>query len=940
MGFRILAMTVGAICASSLFLCSCFAQSAPHFTVLALSANSVKVLRDGEPYAKLELTAWGPNWGWTGWEASKRDGESFTTTTRLSTGATLRFEMKVVAEGSRSIALDTTLSTDKVTDLTMATLAVSPNDVAFATGTVTPAGGVPIKLPLHIQNFGGAVSEFELSDQRGAKSTIALQPAVPVSSDGSIRIILASGRLASSPSKHERIVLTLPEDSVTYTDSGKLPLDPSLARWFIFDPSAVTGIGKDELGLADWLETPAGKHGRILAKGDHLVYNSKPIKLWGINVCYGDCAPPKELADARASFYARNGINAVRLHKYADGPGWSGIQSARSFTKLDAAGLDRMDYFVSKLKEHGIYVELSPTFGVKLGREDLASVPYAAEFGNLGEAEDARISTEHGSIYLSRELQDLMIAQMTNLLKHRNPYTGTTYGEDPDVVLIEMFNEDSALFYGTMDRLQKVPTLRKRTAATFTSWLKKRYGTKERMLAAWGTGGLNSFQNEGFTGESWEENTIVPAGSPWFFDPDQLDGSQKPKARRLHDAMLFLYELQNAFYDRYAKALHAVGYNGEMEASNWIAGRAFSHFYNLNSDARIGLVDRHNYFGGSDGSQIDDNTMLRRPGSGILSTGMMQVADRPFGMSEWIHVFPTEWGAEGPAIVGAYGMGLQGWDTSFIFENRDDAQYSNRIGRDQWDATAPQILGLFPAVARQVHRNDVRESDLIIPRNVSITDMYEGKLGFDDRATADGDVKTSDSSTVPLEALAIAKCVVKFTTAPEVTKAFDIKPFLSAGVVSSSTHQLRWGAGSQRISGWFSIDSPGTQAVVGFSEGRSVKLQDVDIQSQTPFSAIYLTARDRETSLRTGSNLLVTAIARARNTDMQIFGPELVKAGHAPILLEPVVADIHLKRPGTPTVYVLDQAGHRSGRTIPIINGTLKLDTGRDKSCWYLISYH
>jgi hypothetical protein len=73
---------------------------------------------------------------------------------------------------------------------------------------------------------------------------------------------------------------------------------------------------------------------------------------------------------------------------------------------------------------------------------------------------------------------------------------------------------------------------------------------------------------------------------------------------------------------------------------------------------------------------------------------------------------------------------------------------------------------------------------------------------------------------------------------------------------------------------------------------------------------------------------------------MQIFGPELVKAGHAPILLEPVVADIHLKRPGTPTVYVLDQAGHRSGRTIPIINGTLKLDTGRDKSCWYLISYH
>ena len=67
----------------------------------------------------------------------------------------------------------------------------------------------------------------------------------------------------------------------------------------------------------------------------------------------------------RASFYAKYGINAVRLHKYADGPGWAGIQSKDSFVALDPDGLDRMDYQVAQFKQQGIYVELSAHFGAE-----------------------------------------------------------------------------------------------------------------------------------------------------------------------------------------------------------------------------------------------------------------------------------------------------------------------------------------------------------------------------------------------------------------------------------------------------------------------------------------------------------------------------------------------------------------------------------------------
>ena len=72
--------------------------------------------------------------------------------------------------------------------------------------------------------------------------------------------------------------------------------------------------------------------------------------------------------------------------------------------------------------------------------------------------------------------------------------------------------------------------------------------------------------------------------------------------------------------------------------------------------------------------------MLHSAGSGTLSVGLQQCSDRPFMLSEWIHVFPNEWGVEGPALLGAYGCGLQGWDVSYLFQNRDSGGFSDRIG--------------------------------------------------------------------------------------------------------------------------------------------------------------------------------------------------------------------------------------------------------------------
>ncbi len=717
-----------------------------------------------------------------------------------------------------------------------------------------------------------------------------------------------------------------------------------MSSWYAFTPRNTPEPG--EIGMQDWLPKPAGRYGRITHEKDRLYYNGEPIKLWGINLCYGACSPEQAWADRRAVFYPKYGINSVRLHKYVDGPGWAGIQSKESCVEFDPAGLDRMDYQVARFKEAGIYVLLSAHFGaLKLGPADRQYVPYMEEFGKLGG--ENRITTPHSAVQYSPELQSVQIRQTVNLLKHKNPYTGLTYAKDPAVAFIEIINEQSILFYTSMAPLKASPTLRQQVATKFCDWLRSRYGTHEKLRAAWGDKAFDGFAKDGFppVGENLDRNNILPLGNPWYWDPAQLNGSQAFRRQRLIDTLVFLYSLQCEFYDRYVQAMREAGYEGEMLGSNWQAGQALSHFYNLHSDWRVGTIDRHNYFGGGStkaGATFNNATMLHTAGSGTLSVGLQQTADRPFMLSEWIHVFPNEWGVEGPAILGAYGYGLQGWDVSYMFQNRDSGGFSDRIGRDTWDVTAPQVLGIFPAVARQVLRGDVKEADLLVPLYVHMPSLAQAKLGFTDRTIQQYDVKSFDTDKVPARALAVARCAVEFTDQYRDTPAFDVSGFQQGGFLTSSTGQLFWKeAGETKLGGYFLIDTPGTKAVVGFSEGQKCQLGEVIITLQSAFSAIYVTAQEPDKDIRTSKKLLIAAIARARNTGMKFndAGNSLLDRGKPPILLEPVRATITLSKPGTPKLVLLDHDGLRTSATLPVEKGTFTIDGARDKTPYCLVEF-
>ena len=175
-----------------------------------------------------------------------------------------------------------------------------------------------------------------------------------------------------------------------------------------------------------------------------------------------------------------------------------------------------------------------------------------------------------------------------------------------------------------------------------------------------------------------------------------------------------MYEEQLKFYDKFEKAIRATGYKGTLVGSCWQAGSGLTHLLNLHADYKAGIIDRHNYFGGGGGhtlkpGKFNNSSMLGKIGSGLLSTGMQQVTDRPFAFSEWMSLIPNEWTAESAPIVAAYGMGLQGWDASYVFAT-DYPHFTPTIQNPSggiYNATSPTQLSLYPALAAMIYRDDV-----------------------------------------------------------------------------------------------------------------------------------------------------------------------------------------------------------------------------------------
>lgn len=250
-------------------------------------------------------------------------------------------------------------------------------------------------------------------------------------------------------------------------------------------PFVIPGLAAPAKGSVvdmSWLnEAPAGKHGFLSVRDAHFVdARGERVKFLATNFTFGSCFPDHEIADKLAPRLASLGINCVRFHHMDNSAAPRGIWKAGTDKKseIDPGQLDRLDYFIAALKRHGIYADIN----LHVSRNYWEGEDFPDGLSD----EERRAQLPHYGKGIDK-INDQMIRMQQDyardLLTHVNPYTKTTYAEEPCVAIVEMNNENSLLQlkFDELPEYYRTDILKK-----WNTWLSARYGTEEKLIAAWG----------------------------------------------------------------------------------------------------------------------------------------------------------------------------------------------------------------------------------------------------------------------------------------------------------------------------------------------------------------------------------------------------------------------------------------------------------------------
>ena len=216
---------------------------------------------------------------------------------------------------------------------------------------------------------------------------------------------------------------------------------------------------------------------RVGADG-HFYVGKQRIRFWGVNICFGACFPKREDAEKIAARLAKFGINVVRFHHLDMFAYPSGIRARgrKDTRELDAEALDRLDYFIAQLKQHGIYANLNL----------LVSRPFNAADGLPAAVEQLDWKRRAVVGFFDTSQWELQQEYARQLLTHRNPFTKLTYAEDPAVAFVEINNENGLIHAWLGNELDGLPPVfAGNLQRQWNAWLQRRYGTTAKLRTAW-----------------------------------------------------------------------------------------------------------------------------------------------------------------------------------------------------------------------------------------------------------------------------------------------------------------------------------------------------------------------------------------------------------------------------------------------------------------------
>ncbi len=427
----------------------------------------------------------------------------------------------------------------------------------------------------------------------------------------------------------------------------------------VLDPNATPFPRASLADLSDSVPAPAGAKGFLRVDGAHFAWgDGTRARFWGINVANTTLQESDAHIVAMLRNFRAAGFNLVRLHHF-DERGGIIDQSRPDSRHFDAKRLRKLDFWISEARKNGIYIYLD-----LLDYRQFKAGDGVRSADAIGRSAKPYAVFDPKLIALQKEYARALMRA------HRNAYTGLCYADDPTVVMLEIYDENGLFMRRALWRSMPPPYAGE-FKAKWNGWLRARYGTNEKLRAAWTKDGVSSLGPN----ESLENGSVELPAMTWT--PEQLKSADLPFASgaRKFDGARFAYDLHRAYFaqmrtflrdelkikiplcatGRYddlpdlqsqAQELDFIGCNFYYDHPYWATG---AQQWKLPSF----------YHGKNPVSDVGEQSMA-------ATLGLARVAGKPFVVREWNYCWPNPHRAAG-VLEAATFAAMQDMDALILF---------------------------------------------------------------------------------------------------------------------------------------------------------------------------------------------------------------------------------------------------------------------------------
>ena len=763
----------------------------------AIAPNAMLEIRlDQSPLISVTFPAWAQKWRWVGSHLSlSSNGKNRSKISGNIKGLDVEIGGAVFSRQANQLVYQLTLDAQSSFKDIMGAGFQFTVDPAIA-----QAAGIKTKPALLPENRG-----WEWSFGNGQILRVEFDPPLPNiymerGNAGTIRAMFIGNTLVPGHQTYTMTV-TLPEGG-TASPTTRMAA-PDQSNWY---KDALDAMASP-IDLSFLNDAPAGKHGFARADGDSIRFaDGTPARFWGGTIAAGAIYQPKEVIKKQCKRIAALGFNLIRIH-HQDSMQWVGhtvIDKTREDSQhLDDDTMDRLDYWISCLRDHGVYVWLDLHVGRLLKPGD--DVPGFTEI-SAHSKNDPKGAEFKGYNYFNTRIEQLMQDMNAKYLGHVNKYTGLAYKDDPAILAVLLTNEDDLpAHFGNLMLPDK----------------------------------NNPFHNAIFNDavKAYAAKYDLPPNMTW---QTWVPGPSK----------LFLADREAQWNMRMIANLKSIGAK-PMTATTQLFGN--TSLFVLPALTIGDLISVNSY---GSGGFLEKNP--RYVANFLGPIAMAQLADKPMAVTEWNVPYPAKDRFMAPLYV-ASTAALQGWDALMIY-NYSQSGFRARSPLETWSTYSDlAYTGMMPAAALLYRRGDVREGQKQYVLKLSrASTYYQSRNASNLKSLRTLLEKSRVSLALPEVKENPWLKPTKIPTGATVVTDLD-RDFLASNAtrVESDTGELMrdWAKGYQ------TIDTKRSQAVNGHVCGAPIKLGNVSFDIATCYASVDIASLD-DAPIETAKNVFITAIAR------------------------------------------------------------------------------